>query len=162
MKHYRFSRFDYGNVTVSLDVFNAAGELGLPVRADEEMLELFIVGGQPGKAPAAFVNLVRDLVESRELAAVFGGHVSFTARYLDCEHGNIGRKEPEEYLWPLTYSSKLKGVDLSALPVHLAEELASGVLIQVFEDLWTGHEDKYFEAAARLGLGCLWKLEGEA
>jgi hypothetical protein len=62
-------------------------------------------------------------------------------------------------LWPLTFSGKLKGIDFFALPVHWAEELASGVLIQVFEDLWTGYEDKYFEAAERLGLTCLWQLE---
>jgi hypothetical protein len=161
MKHYRFSRFDYGNVAVSLDVFNAAGELGLPERTDEEMLELFIVEGQPGEAPAAFVNLVRDLVGSQGLTAVFGGHVSFTARYLDCEHGNNGRREPEEFLWPLTYSAQLKGRSLSGLPVHLTEELASGVMIQVFEDLWTGYEDNYYAAATKLGLGCLWKLTPE-
>ena len=41
----------------------------------------------------------------------------------------------------------------------MVEELASGVLIQVFGDLWTGYEENYFEAAERLGLECLWKLE---
>jgi hypothetical protein len=157
MKHYAFSRFDYGDVAVSLDILNAAGELGLPVRTDEEMLELFIIEGQPGKAPVAFVSLVRDLVQSQRLDAVFGGHVSFTALYLDCERGESGRKEPEAFLWPLTFSAKLKGKELSGLPVHVAEELESGVLIQVFEDLWTGYEDNYVEAAERLGLGCLWK-----
>jgi len=41
---------------------------------------------------------------------------------------------------------------LGNLPVHRRLKARNGVVIQTFEDLWTGYNAKYGEAAHRLGL----------
>jgi hypothetical protein len=58
----------------------------------------------------------------------------------------------------LTKDSTIASRVSPSLPVHLVERLAGGVLIQAFETLVTGDEDKYRESAHLLGLSSVWEL----
>jgi hypothetical protein len=48
---------------------------------------------------------------------------------------------------------------LAGLPVHRLLRARNGLIVQTFEDLWTGDEARYDEAAHRLGLTSFWEVQ---
>ena len=47
---------------------------------------------------------------------------------------------------------------LATLPVHRVLKARRGIVVQTFEDLWTGASKDYDEAAHRLGLTSFWEV----
>lgn len=160
-KHFRFGRYEIGEITVSLDIFNPANELELPYSQDHLVLELFYVSG---RRIEPFVGLVRGIVDEWPVGFVFGGKAVFTAefvngfRYSSTPLDSSAR--PASFLWPLTFLAAPADEHVPAsLPVHFVERRKRGTLIQVFETLSTGNEDDYADAAHALGLRSLWELK---
>ncbi len=180
MRSYTFAEFDLGagRLIVSLDLLNAGGELGFPDEVGD-VAEIFWVGAKEEAAEssgdrerrrqterARVRQLVRDIVRDFDVRFVFGGHVSFVSRYVrwlqrSRSHVKPRRALPWEFLWPLTYlpECSLDEAALKGLPVHYAERVASGALIEVFEDLHMGYQDDYVDAAHALGLRAVWELK---
>jgi len=177
---YNFAEFDLGiyRMILSVDLLNAGGELGFPEDVGS-IIEIFWVGAKLPEKPETpeerdrcrqltnerLRQLLKDLVRDFDVRFAFGGYVAFVSRYvawLERSRSKIKprRALPWELLWPLTYlpECELDEAALKALPVHFAERVGSGAIIQVFEDLVNGYEDRYREAAHALGLKSVWEL----
>ncbi len=179
MPSYGFAEFDLGTgrLVVSLDLLNAGGELGFPEDAGE-IVEIFWVGvkEEAQETPEErqrrwqlererLRQLVKDIVRVFDARFIFGGYVSYVSRYVAWLQKSRSKTKPRralpwEFLWPLTYLPRcdLDEAPLKALPVHHAERMGAGALVQVFEDLHMGYQDKYEQAAHALGLRAVWEL----
>lgn len=181
MPSYTFAEFDLGvspHLILSVDLLNAGGELGLPEEMGD-VLEFFVVGAKLPEEPEVLAErgkrwqrererlrqLVKDLARDFNVRSAFGGYTSFMGRYVAWHQRSRSKKNPRrahpwEFLWPLTYlpECSLDEAGLTALPVHHAERVDGGALVQVFEDLHMGYQDKYVQAAHALGLRAVWEL----
>jgi hypothetical protein len=163
---------------LSVDILNGGRELGFPPTPGS-IVEIFWVGLLGPETPEKgeerhrrlqleqerLRTLVRDLVGAFRVRFVFGGYSAFVSRYVAwLEQAELkaatSMPSPEDLLWPLTYLSEcnLDDAELKALPAYHTERIGSGALVQVFEDLVNGHEDKYKATAHALGLRSVWEL----
>jgi hypothetical protein len=162
---YRFVPFDMGEAAVSVDVLDAARELEMPSPFEGMVLEVFATYGREDRDGRGKRHLARRLVSELPIEFAFGGHASFTARYAASLHkpqeALDGGTRPQDFLWPLTFSRSREVVERvhDSLPVHHCERLGDGVLIQVFDNLVTGQEEAYRDAAHALGLRSVWELK---
>lgn len=160
VREFGFATFDLDGIEVSVDVFNAADELGLGDRA-RNVVELFRVDG---REVAPLVNAAAELMDATDTQLVFGGVSFFVDTFVwfgeegpDTRRGALGI---DDVLWPLMGLRKdYPDEVLSALPVHKVVKTRRGVVIQTFEDLWNGAGAAYDDAAHRLGLTSFWEAQ---
>jgi hypothetical protein len=160
VREFGFCTWDLDGIVVSVDVFNAANELGLGDQA-RNVVELFRVAGRDVDP---LVTAAAELMEATDTTLVFGGS-SFsvdTFMFFRAEGASTprGTLTVANLLWPLMGLRKSYPDEVLAdLPVHRLVRLRrGGVLIQTFEDLWTGLETRYDEACERLGLTSFWEV----
>jgi len=157
LRHVRFCKFQLGSIAVSVDVFNAGNELGLPESFPRNVVEVFFAGGHDVDL---FVDVVADLFEAMPVQHVFGGVSSFADRYVAAISRDLisGTTRPWEFLWPLTGVAMEMTLPSGSFPAYREIPKRRGVVIQLFADLWTGSEDDYASAARALGRRSLWEI----
>jgi hypothetical protein len=165
LDHFRFGRYDTGETVVSVDVLDAAGELEMPEPIPGMVLEVFSTYGREDREGVGLRRLTGRIVDVFPVRFAFGGHASFTARYAASLHKPQEALQqgsrPQDFLWPLTFTKEKAVIERmnDKVPVHYVERVADGLLIQVFDNLVTGQEATYREAAHALGLKSIWELK---
>jgi len=159
-REFGFATFDLDGIEVSVDIFNAAAELELGDQA-RNVVELFRVDG---RAVTPLVTAASELMDATDARLVFGGVSFFVDTFVwfrrEGPDTRRGALEIDDLLWPLMGLRKDYPDDvLSALPVHKVLRGRRGVVIQTFEDLWTGNSAQYDDAAHRLGLKSFWEVQ---
>ncbi len=141
---------------LSVDVFNADDELGLGSECGRNVVEIFRVDGRDVNP---LINVARDVFEASDATVAYGG-VSFYAESFLGLHkrarmaGSI--VVPQDLLWPVMILPLGLSQEPPRLKVHRVVRGQRGLLVQAFEDLWTGNEEEYVEAARSLGLRSFW------
>lgn len=144
--------FRFRQTVIGIDIFNAGGEFGVGPGPRDVAVELFCVDGSDADQ---FVDLVALLFERTKARFVFGG-ISFYAMNFAHLRAAGMVEGVDDLLWPLTAFAPPRPTT-SKVFRSLASE--RGVVLQVFEDLWTGNELTYLAAANETGLHSFWELK---
>lgn len=161
-QYLSFCPFEFDGDTVSVDILNAANELGFSdALAGREVAEVFVTEGS--RSPDRFWRLLKNSVAHGKVDFAFGGYMSFTARLAF----GLLRKQPElkwgrrveDFLWPIQFTRSLPNPEaLSSSAIYRFERGEGGFFIQLWDNLVGGVHPTYRDLAHSLGLGCLWEL----
>lgn len=158
VREFGLCTFDLDGVSLSVDIFNAADELGLGEGCGRNIVEVFRVDGRD---VGPLVRLAREAFDTTDCTFLFGGvsfyFEMFIKLFQEAQQDRRVPIFPWAFLWPLTsVLSNTPSDSLASLPVHARFTSSRGTVLQVFEDLWTGDEKAYKTAADALGLRSFW------
>lgn len=143
--------FRFRQTVVGIDVFNAGGEFGVAPSQRDVAIELFRVDGWDA---SQFVDLVGLLFGRTKVRFVFGGISFFAEEFAHLRLAGMV-EGVDDLLWPLTAYVPPRPPTTKVFRSLVNDR---GVVLQVFEDLWTGNEDRYRAAAQEAGLHSFWEL----
>ena len=158
VREFGLSTFEFDQSLLSVDIFNAGNELDLGECAVRNAVEVFRVDG---KDVATFVNVAKGVFDATESHFLFGGPGFSVESYTQlCWRARRARKPapaPWDLLWPLVGTERTyPDSTLAVLPVTQVIRCRRGIVVQTFDDLWTGYQDRYRAAAEALGMKTFW------